>query len=105
MYLVQLFATRAGKNSFGDVPHILLACPRHDSSRDCLIRALYDIDPLQFSLSRLSLAVVLGGLYRTAELSRSPRCQRAYVALRDFFYHVTIERGAVTGTGLKLLFS
>jgi hypothetical protein len=88
-----------------DVPHILLACPRHDSSRDCLIRALYDIDPLQFSLSRLSLAVVLGGLYRTAELSRSPRCQRAYVALRDFFYHVTIERGAVTGTGLKLLFS
>jgi hypothetical protein len=87
-----------------DVPHILLACPRHDTSRDCLIRALYDIDPLHFSLSRLSLAVVLGDLYRTAELSRSPRCQRAYVALRDFFYHVTIERGAVTGTSLRLLF-
>jgi hypothetical protein len=87
-----------------DVPHILLACPRHDTSRDRLIRALYDIDPLHFSLSRLTLAVVLGDLYRTAELSRSPRCQRAYVALRDFFYHVTIERGAVTGTGLRLLF-
>ena len=86
-----------------DVPHILVACDRHAVSRRRLICALHEIDPAHFSESVLPLAVALGNLYHTPELARSPKCQQAYVAVREYFYHITIERGA-DDPGLRLLF-
>jgi len=80
-----------------------VACDRHANSRRSLICALHEIDPAHFSASVLPLAVALGDLYSTPELARLPKCQQAFVAVREFFYHLTIERGA-DDPGLRLLF-
>lgn len=87
------------------VTHILLRCGRHRQSRTRLVRVLHDIDPTRYSsTSSVSLATALGEIYPrlSSSLSDLPKCQRAFKALADYFYHITLERGGNRTTCLGL---